>query len=410
MSKTENLIVNNLVYSVPPSSTAAIERSYKRGYFDNRSYAEERTMRCVVQTGAQYVNCATSSLVIKVKPVHDGTSVNWGVGSAANLIKNVRVFSKSGVELSNILNTNLNRVCEDYATEDLDWFTSVGALMGYDSSPGADHDMPTSATTYEFVIPLCKVSPVFAPLGEQLMPASLASGLILEIDLESATKAFKLEGAGAVASSYTIEDIYLNLDNTTLNDMTVMTLNDITAKQLLEWSYVDVYNSNLTHNEGSSLLSTSINKSVSFADHIVAAIQNQTTADKAADNFIIPWTSSAGKYQYSLGSVQLPSNVMIDSLKQSYFQALSTYDRLRDTGKSAGYLPLAAYEGIVATKTTSFSKDQQLALSQLPISSARSLRLNVEYTSPPPSNQVVNVYLHYVKVAEVSLTDCKINY
>ena len=129
MSKTENLIVNNLVYSVPPSSTAAIERSYKRGYFDNRQYAEERTMRCVVQTGAQYVNCATSTLVIKIKPTFDGTDVNWGIGSAANLLRNVRVFSKSGVELSNVLNANLNRVIEDINIENDEWFHSVGSIM-----------------------------------------------------------------------------------------------------------------------------------------------------------------------------------------------------------------------------------------------------------------------------------------
>ena len=407
MSKSENLIVNNLVFSVPPSSTAAIERSYKRGYFDNRSYDEERTMRCVVQTGAQYVNCATSTLTIKIRPTHDGTSVGWGVGSAANLLKNVRVFSKSGVELSNVLSANLNRVCEDYAVESEEWFKTIGGLMGYDNF-GSDNTMPTSGEVYEFIIPLCKVSNVFKPLGGQLMPASLAAGLILECDLESPNVAFKLTG-GANAS-YKIEDIYLNLDCTTLNDMTVMTLNDITAKQLLEWSYVDVYNSNLTQGAG-KLLSTSINKSVSFADHIVAAVQNQSVlTDPVADSFEIPWSQSAGKYQYSLGSIQLPSNVMVDTLKQTYFQALATYNRVRDSGKSAGKFGIETFKDIIATKTTSFSKDQMLALSQLPISSARSLRLNIEYDSAPTEAQICNIFLHYIKVAEVSLTDCKINY
>jgi len=408
MSKTENLIVNNLVFSVPPSSTAAIERSYKRGYFDNRSYDEERTMRAVVQTGAQYVNCATSTLTIKVKPTHDGTNVSWGVGSAANLLKNVRVFSKSGVELSNVLNANLNRVCEDYAVEREEWFNTVGGLMGYDTF-GSDNVMTTSNQVYEFIIPLCKVSNVFAPLGGQLMPASLASGMILECDLESPNTALKITGGANI--SYTIEDIYLNLDCTTLNDMTVMTLNDITAKQLLEWSYVDVYNSNLTQNSGNGRLSTSINKSVSFADHIVAAVQNQSQlTDPVADSFLVPWADSAGKYQYSLGSIQLPSNVMVDTLKQTYFQLLSTYNRVRDKGKAAGKLGIQTFSNVIATKTTSFSKDQMLALSQLPISSARSLRLNIDYDSAPAQAQICNLFLHYIKVAEVSLTDCKINY
>jgi hypothetical protein len=412
MSKTENLIVNNLVYSVPPSSTAAIERSYKRGYFDNRQYAEERTMRCVVQTGAQYVNCATSTLVIKIKPTFDGTDVNWGIGSAANLLRNVRVFSKSGVELSNVLNANLNRVIEDINIENDEWFHSVGSIMGYGVNGNLNHTMTTSDAVYEFIIPLCKVSGVFKPMGDQLMPAALASGLILECDLESAAKAMVRNGG--TANSYSIEDIYLNLDCITLNDSSVMTLNDITAKQLLEWSYVDVYNSNLTQNSGNSILSTSINKSVSFADHIVAAIQDQTGLNDATqDAFITTWAESAGKYQFTLGSIQLPSNVSVDSLEQSYFQSLSTYNRVRCShggGKSSGHLYPTRYRDLVAVKTTSFSKDQMLALSQLAISSARSLRLNVEYDAAPVDNQVCNIYLHYIKVAEVSLTDVKINY
>jgi len=269
--------------------------------------------------------------------------------------------------------------------------------------------MTTSNQVYEFIIPLCKVSNVFAPLGGQLMPASLASGMILECDLESPNTALKITGGANI--SYTIEDIYLNLDCTTLNDMTVMTLNDITAKQLLEWSYVDVYNSNLTQNSGNGRLSTSINKSVSFADHIVAAVQNQSQlTDPVADSFLVPWADSAGKYQYSLGSIQLPSNVMVDTLKQTYFQLLSTYNRVRDKGKAAGKLGIQTFSNVIATKTTSFSKDQMLALSQLPISSARSLRLNIDYDSAPAQAQICNLFLHYIKVAEVSLTDCKINY
>ena len=413
MSKTENLIVNNLVYSVPPSSTAAIERSYKRGYFDNREYAAERTMRCVVQTGAQYVNCGTSNLIIKVKPTFDGTNVNWGVGSACNLFRNIRVFSKSGVELSNILNANFNRIIEDNFLESEEWWQTTGGLMGYGVSGVLNHTMTASDGVYEFVIPLCKISPVFKPLGEQLMPAALASGLILEIDLDTANRAFVRNGG--TENSYSIEDIYLNLDCTTLNDSSVMTLNDVTSKQLLEWSYIDVYNSNLTQNSGNSLLSTSINKSVSFADHIVAAIQDQTNLESATqDTFISSWAESSGKYQFTLGSIQLPSNVMVDSLEQTYFQALSTYNRARDTNSTksrmAGHLTATRFRDLVAVKTTSFSKDQMLALSQLAISSARSLRLNAELVPAPADNQVVNIYMHYVKVAEVSITDCKINY
>ena len=105
---------------------------------------------------------------------------------------------------------------------------------------------------------------------------------------------------------------------------------------------------------------------------------------------------------------------MVDSLEQTYFQALSTYNRARDTNteksRMAGHLWPSRFRDLLAIKSTSFSKDQLLALSQLPISSARSLRLNVDYTSGPIDNQVCNIMLHYIKVAEISLSDVKINY
>jgi hypothetical protein len=341
--------------------------------------------------------------VIKLTPTWVGTvtGVSFGVGSAMNLVKNIRIFSKSGVELCNILNQNLNRCQEDYATETQNWYDTIGNLMGHSQTL-------TTEGQAEFIIPLDKLAPFFCPVGEQMCPASLLAGAVVEIDLAPASEAFVRTGGTGL--SYKIDDIFFNLDCTTLNDMTVMTLNDITSKQLLEWTYVDVYNSKITQSSGNSVLSSSINKSVSFADHIVAAIQPQArVTDPLQDGFLVRYDESPGSYQYTLGSIQLPSNVPVDSGKLAYFQGLSTYNKLRPRQE----LPPHSYEEWTianATKTCSFSKDQQLALSQLPISSARSLRLEVNYTTPPAAAQVCNIFLHYVKVLEVSLTDVKVNY
>lgn len=410
MSKSENLIVNNLVYAVPPSSTACIERSYKRGYFDNRKYTKERTMRAVIQTGAQYVNTLTSSLVIKLKNKTAPGNVSWGAGSAYNLIKNIRVFSKSGVELSNVLNANLNRVVEDKLTENQDWFNTQGGIMGYQVAEGGyQKQIGATDEISEWHIPMCKVAPVFNPLGEQLCPAALLAGAVIEIDLESPDIAFVCGDVGAVAD-YEIDDIYFNLDCSTLNDMTIMTMNDITAKQLLEWTYVDIYNSKVVQGSNNETLSTSINKSVSFADHITALIQNQArTTNKNQDAFILLDSEQEGSYQFTLGSVQLPSNVPVQSLEEQYYQLLSTYNKLRPQSGGAGRVRYPDFLNTLAVKSTSFSKDQMLSLSQLPISSSRSLRLEANLVGSVEP-RVCNIYLHYLKVVEVSLTDTKVNY
>jgi hypothetical protein len=404
---TPNLKANNLVYNIPASSTNALTRQYRQSYFDQRTYDSQRTARCVLNTGSNFINCFNSSLVIKLRVDSDATDyVSFGNGSAYNLIKNVRIFSKSGVELCNVLNANLNRVVEDQMTKSQEWFNTVGDLMGY--APSQDNNID-DAGIREYVIPLSLVAPVFNPLGKQQMPPQLASGLIVEIDLESPVTSF-VRTTGTTAD-YTIEDIYFNLDSTTMNDMTVGTINDIAAKSLLQWAYVDVYNSRITQNSGNSILSTSINRSVSFADHIVALIQNQSrVVDAGQDSFIVPYSEAPSSYQYTLGSIQLPSNQEVEGEVQTRFQALSTYSKLQEEDNIVSKVTGPLFRDLMAPKTTSFSRNQLISLSQIAISSARSLRLEVNYDAAPVVAQVCNVYLHYVKILDVSISDSKVSY
>jgi hypothetical protein len=404
----QNLIANNLIYQVPASSTAAIQRQYRQSYFDQRKYASQRTMRCVWNTGNNYVNMATSALVLKVKAEFDGTQLVVGdnTGSIYNLIKNIRVFSKSGVELCNILNANVNRVIEDKCTKSKDWHEVVGELMGY---TGVTAVWNTSGAVQEYVIPLTLLATVFDCKGKQLMPSALGSGLVVEIDGENPNIAFKRMGDGTF-QDYTIEDIYFNLDCVTLSDNTVGTLNEITGKQLLQWTYCDVYNSRITQNAGNSILSTSINRSVGFADHIASLIQNQSRVNSATeDSFLAPYSDAAGSYQYTLGSVQLPSNQEVAGETQTRFQTISTYSKLQEESDLLSIFTKSQNEK-VAPKTCSFSRDQKMALSQIPVSSARSLRLECNFDSAPAEAQVCNIFLHYIKVLEISLTDVKVSY
>jgi hypothetical protein len=401
---TPNLKANNLVYNIPASSTNALTRQYRQSYFDQRNYASQRTARCVLNTGSNFINCFNSSLVIKLKVVSDGSNVSLGNGSIYNLIKNVRIFSKSGVELCNILNANLNRVVEDQMTKSEEWFDTIGDLMGYS---GANHEID-DASVREYVIPLSLLAPVFSPMGKQQMPPQLASGLIVELDLESPNVAFVR--TGGTTADYTVEDIYFNLDSTTMNDNTVGTITDIASKSLLQWAYVDVYNSRITQNSGNSILSTSINRSVSFADHITALIQNQSrTTSATEDSFVVPYSEAPSSYQYTLGSIQLPSNQEVGGEVQTRFQALSTYSKLQEEDNIVSRINGLQFQSM-APKTTSFSRNQLISLSQIAISSARSLRLEVNYDAAPVSSQVCNVYLHYVKILDVSISDCKVSY
>jgi PPE-repeat protein len=189
--------------------------------------------------------------------------------------------------------------------------------------------------------------------------------------------------------------------------MAIATLNDIGSKKLIEYVYVDTYTSRLSQPANNGTISTSVNKAVSFADHIVAGeVISANRNNQTADEFSL---AGGGKsYQYQLGSVQLPSQVFTDTVHKAYLQMMKTFNKYRDdTDKSS--VIYQNFGDTLQVKTCSFSKDQLLALAQMPINSSRSLRYEQNYDTAPAEARTVFVFLHYIKSLRCSLTDCTVN-
>ena len=412
----QELTINNLIYTIPANSTLAVSRNDQKNYFDQRNYSAGQTIRCVLQTGSKYVNPFDSQLVFTaVLSDEAGASASWARGSGLNVIKNVRVYHKNGTELCNIQNQNVNQLIEDKAGKSKEYFDTVGSLAGYDNQ-NTNTGLGTSSLSWradltvggqtEIQIPLNQIAPVFNPEKKVLMPNVLASGLILEIDLASSAEALTRTG-GAADVDLTIKDIYLNLSCTSLSDMAMGSLNDIASEKLLEYSYIDTYTSRITQNANNSVISTSINKAVAQADHIsVVELRQDYRNSQTDDEFSFEATDV--EYQFTVGSRQLPSLVFVKGNRQSYTQLLKTYNKYNgDSGTSAlGYINYASFVG---AKTTSFSKDQMLAMASLPINSSRSLRYEQKYLSGPALPRTVFIFLHYLKVLSLSLSDVKVD-
>ncbi len=424
MSKSDRMLINNLVYTLPSVETVASQRNDMRNYFDQRSYNTGQTMRAVFQTGSRFIDVLNSQLVFDVNCTNvSEADPTWGKGSALNLIKNVRVYHKNGTELVNIQNHNLSQMITDKSSKSRKWFDTVGYPMGYDvstSSSGLGYQAVTAPATkvqkdpivggkQQYVIPLSCIAPIFNPVQKQLMPGSaLGMGLILEIDVATSSEAvYRSTGVGNVELS--ISDIYLNLSTSVLSDDAVASLNDVASKSLIEYVYVDTYTSRLSQPAGNGTISTSINKAVSFADHIVSAeIPSANRNTQGADEFQLTGGSLPSQYQYQLGSIQLPSQVFTDNVNTAYIQMLKTYNRFRDDSEAPA-LSYINFDGNCYTKTCSFSKDQLLSLAQLPINSSRSLRYEQKYVAPPSEPQSVFVFLHYIKSIRCSLSDATVN-
>jgi acyl-CoA synthetase (AMP-forming)/AMP-acid ligase II len=242
------------------------------------------------------------------------------------------------------------------------------------------------------------------------MPSVLASGLIVELQTATSSKALvRTGGTGDITAQ--IKDIYFNLNCTTLNDSMVATLTDNASKNLLKYSYIDTYTARLTQSPNNQIVSTSISKAVSFADKINAVEIEQANADtQVADSFDM--NSDVVDYQYTLGSIQLPSNVDVQGQKLSYIQSLATYGKLHETVDSIVKSPALRYDQWIQhvnTKTCSFSKNAYLALSQLAINSSRTLRYEQKYAVAPAEARLIFVFLKYVKVLSCSITDVDVS-
>ena len=108
------LFSNNLTYTLPSASSIATNRVMKRNYFQNRTYQNDTTMICQLNTGTDFIDPVNSTLNLKVKVVGAEIgkrySATFGTGSVQNLIKNIRIYHRSGTTYTNTIKQNLFRI------------------------------------------------------------------------------------------------------------------------------------------------------------------------------------------------------------------------------------------------------------------------------------------------------------
>jgi len=411
------LFANNLTYTLPSSSSIATNRVMKRNYFQNRNYQNDTTMISQWNTGTDFIDPVNSTLNLKVKVTTTGNSgtklaANFGVGSIQNLIKNIRIYHRSGTTYTNTIKQNLFSVKRDRYNKSANWFSSIGsALMGYDEDVVFYRDpdgQNVPVLEKDFQIPLNLLHGFFNPLGEPLIPAVMASGLRVEIDLESARGAF-VNATGVnftTIASYEITDCYFNLMSTSLMDSAVAAVNANAAKNSLEYLYLDLFTSTNSQSANNSAVNIDVNKSVALLNEALTVVQTQTQLNNyTADQFATAYLS--GQWWYQLGSMQFP-NVKIDTSLLAYHQALITFDKMKTDDKEAdtNYSTFLATDGIYAN---SFERNSALSLSQVPCNASRSLRFELNYDTAPVVATIVTTYLEYVTSSRSTLLNSRVD-
>lgn len=397
-----DLSANNLVYSNPDSLSLAVSRSTSRLFFQRASYNPGETAVIDINSGTDFADPANAYLTFSCVPTQATAAgtCTFGIGSAMNLIRQITIRSRSGVEIDRVERANVWSLFESQYKYPSSWFTTVGsATEGWGVTmanvAAATVNDTTNAGT-RFCIPLARISSFFNGIKKgQKIPPQLLSGLHIEIIWETAATA--LFSVGNTTTSYSIRNLSLMMDVISMTDDVQKTINQQSANAGLEYAYPRIFTNPTTIS--STVLNVQVRKAVSQANYSWAVSLNAANYNNiAVDSFLGIYDVLT--YQWRLGALYYPlqplSVNLLDGV-EAYKQVLEVFGKSRDAWYPPNVL-LADYvtngKGILGVV---MEKDQAMDCSGLPVNNSRVLELQATYGTAV-SNREVLVFLDYNSV------------
>jgi hypothetical protein len=406
-----SLLVNNLIYEMPKALSLCVDRKNILQYPQRSTYAVGRNTTIIFDwnTGNSYIDPYNSFLKFKMTAIAPVAVAppTFGSTSALNLIHETRIRSRSGVELDRCENSNLYNAYRIKYTKSEKWSQTVGSTF-FCNSAIPIFSNPNLLQT-EVCIPLSEISSFFRPMKKQLIPCQLASGLRIELSLESLQKAFvDATGYFGASSSLELRDIHMSLASSNLSDETLKLLNLESSQSGLEYVYTRIYSYANTYDAGITNFTLQVSKAVSQAQHVFAVIQSNVVSNSATVDSFLSEVFSTTSYQWRLGSAYYPHVAVQSAIDttvnrrgiEPYLLTLSSFDKMqREFQESTVTLDLYSQSiGILATVLT---RDSSLQVSGSPINNSRLLELIVsrDGSADGVAKRDVNCFLEYISVA-----------
>jgi len=378
---------NNLTYKFRGENSVVAARNKRNFYFHKNVYGENDNMVLDLQTGQGYVNWGESHLYFCVKvTTNDASDWSLDTGSACNFIRDVIVTSRSGVEVDRINDLNHYRIIKDHLSENVEFFSNKGKNMGYNVGT------QSSGAEVCFSIPMNKVAPVFDTKGI-LMPAYLCSGLRLEIQTDSVANA--ISSATATSATLEITKPYIKCDVHLLSETAQRKMTDVASSNGLEFSWHAWHRSQF--NSTNNSLFAEIRKTTSKALCAMAtsrtdSVLNNISAPSLACDVFDTKTS-----QWRLGSQYFPQN-KLETDAEHYDNVLYSLARPDKHNYQKD-----RFENDIGVVAALLERSHIISDAYLPINNSRSLGLDVTFDSAV--SRQVNVYLKYLKLAKIFISN-----
>lgn len=423
-----DLAINNLIYSMPRSLSLATGRTFVNQFPQRQSYDLNRNSTLIfdLNTGNSFIDSSNSYLRFKLKAynikpgIADINCPTFGVGSALNLIHEYRIRSRSGVELDRVENCNLYNSSRIAYTKTTNWTQTIGSAFFSNSSSNAVFN-GLNTYTPEICIPLKELANFFCPLKGQLIPPQIASGLRIELSLESVAKSFFDPSSYLAEPTGRVElyDIAMVLDTVNLSDETSKLLNLESSQSGLEYTYPRVYNYSSTVPSGSTQATIQCSKAVSQATQAFVISQNSLNIQDFKQDSFLSEPFCAKTFQMRLGSAYYPNQAVVNQTAtasgsvrgmESYLMTMSAFEKMKMPYQETSITPLA-YSVNRAILAVDFQRNQSLAISGLPINNSRTLEVLIERDPAFDAGQSrdINVFLTYVSVAKAYVDNLSVS-
>jgi len=400
MTEVKTQMVNGVGYLMPPESSIADRRSFKRQFPQKSSYGEGEEIIIDFNSGAEFLNAHRSWLKFTVAVAGAGAAAaSWGLqGGAANVFDRVVVSTRSGVELSRLETANAYYAKKIRYGCSAEFVQTFGAAMGYTPIGGA---AVTAIGTY--CIPLAFLSPFFEGDGKSLVPPQIAAGLRISLTLAPRTTA--LVAAGAV-QSYTLSNMSVQSNLSMLTDDWQRKLNEISASQGLAYAWCEAHTTNSVLAAAQTSVNIQVRKAAARALSAMTVSRGTATIIlQTADSMASEAYNPGNQFQWRLGSMY-PTMQPITNSTEAYFIAQSATDGGLVNCMNPNGVSLATFlsgQGVTSCslERSDIALNDVLNVSGLPTNNSRALDVDIRFGTG--TNRTTVLYMKHVKIARAFL-------
>jgi hypothetical protein len=404
MNKSQTLNRNRMLYQVAqPLSIKTQPHSLIRQPFERQIYLENDTMIVQLPTGKFFVDPDKSYLSVKLR-VYNNTNTTceatFGGGSMANLIRNIRIFHKSGTQITSGQDAHIWYKARDYAEKDTFWFETSGAVQGYNTPV-------LSATDVQFKMKLSDLHGFFKGHGDKLLPPEIIRDLRIEIDLNPTSQVFQRLG-DYVVDGYSIDKPEIQLGLVNVMDNASANINNMATKGGLFWTYDDFFvaSKNFSNTENDVVLS--LDKAVSNACKAVTVIRNQNdinniTSDGYNFLYLLGTSQNPTRWTYTVGTDMYPYKKKIDEQFDAYTTCIDCFK-----AKNGVNLSRVQYFDGNALHVTCLETDDYLENSGIFLNTNQKLEFQLNKSSTGNNIQITTC-LQHVNCLRVNSTNSRVD-